>query len=202
MSVSDAAASRRFVLRGLRWEDAPAWRQVYLDLYDEVKENPELGLTLQERRPTEAEEVAWFSDLYGRSLKGPDVIVVGEVDGHPAGLVTIAPARRGASPWENSHVGILGILVARRHRGHGLGEALMLRALEEARGRFEWVRLTVFSVNSGARRLYERLGFRTVGHLEAEVKRNGRYLDEELMSLDLRSWKAPADVGRRATGAR
>lgn len=184
-----------FVLRELRWGDFPSRMRAYLDLYDEVRENPDLGMTLMAERPDEASEIGWFSDLYRRTRLGQAVAVVGEIDGQPVGMVVISSPRFGGTRSENSHVGVLGILVDRRYRGRGLGEALMVRALELARARFEIVRLTVFSVNTRAKRLYERLGFRTTGHLEREVRRGERYLDEEMMTLVL------AD-GRPASGAR
>ena len=191
-SGAGPGAPPAFLLRELRWEDFPGRMAVYLDLYDEVRENPDLGMTLLLPRPTEADEVSWFSGLYQRVLRGEDVAVIGEIDGRPVGMVTIVGSRFAGRASETSHVGVLGILVARGYRGRGLGEAMMVRALELAQGKFEIVRLVVFSVNVRARRLYERLGFRTTGHLEAEVKRDGRYLDEEMMTLRLSDGKAPA----------
>ncbi len=188
-----------FVLRELRWEDFPARLEGYLALYDEVKEDPELGLHLLRRPPTVPEEADWFAGLYRRVQAGEDLAVVAEVDGRAVGMVTIARSRYGSRESETGHVGTLGIMVDRRYRSRGLGEALMRRALELARGQFEIVRLTVFTVNARARRLYERLGFRLCGHLEAEVLRNGRYLDAEMMTLDLRGSAAggPAGPGPR-----
>jgi RimJ/RimL family protein N-acetyltransferase len=194
---SNSSGAPAFVLRELRWEDYPARVAGFLDLYAEVKENPDLGMTLMETPPTEASDGRWFAELYRRVREGETVAVVAEVGGKAVGLVTVASPRFGGQRSENSHVGVLGILVNRGHRGRGLGTALMVRALELSRARFEIVRLTVFSVNTGARRLYERLGFRTVGHLPREVKRGDLYLDEEMMSLDLASWR-PTTAGAKA----
>jgi RimJ/RimL family protein N-acetyltransferase len=179
------------VLRELRWEDFPARVASYLALYDEVKENPDLGMTLTENLPKEVDEVDWFAGLYRQTLTGQTVAVVGEVDGRAVGLVTVSAVRQGGQRTENAHVGTLGILVDRSYRGQGVGDALLRRALELARDRVEIVRLIVFSVNVRAKRLYERFGFRTTGRLEREIKRNGRYLDVEMMTLDLKGWKAP-----------
>jgi ribosomal protein S18 acetylase RimI-like enzyme len=112
--------------------------------------------------------------------------VVGEHDGVLAGHVTVgrvSPAPR----HEAAHVGELGILVHRDHRGSGVGEALMREAIRQCRGTFELVRLSVFSVNTRARRLYERHGFVCIGTRPAAVKRGDTYYDEDLMVLDLRS---------------
>jgi len=190
-------SSAPFVLRELRWEDYPSRVQAYFDLYDEVRENPDLGMTLMLERPSEVDEVGWFSDLYRRVRSGQDIAVVGEIDGQAVGLVTVVAARFGGKPSENSHIGTLGILVDRRYRGRGLGEAMLVRALELARGKFEIVRLVVFSVNVRAKRLYERLGFRPTGRLDREVKRSGRYLDEEMMALTMADWRPPRVGGPR-----
>jgi RimJ/RimL family protein N-acetyltransferase len=90
-------------------------------------------------------------------------------------------------------VGQLGILVHRDHRGSGVGTALLQRALAEARSKFELVYLSVFSVNSGALRLYQRFGFSVCGHLPRAVKRGGRYFDEERMVLEFE--KTPGESG-------
>jgi RimJ/RimL family protein N-acetyltransferase len=187
----EPTASPPFLLRELRWEDFPARVESYLSLYEEVKENPDLGMTLTATVPGRAEEAAWFADLYRRTLQGDTIVVVGEMDGRAVGMVTIARTRFGGADSEAGHVGTLGILVDRGYRGKGLGAALMVRALELAKEHFEIVRLVVFSVNVRAKRLYERLGFRTTGRLEREVKRGGRYLDEEMMTLDLDGWTPP-----------
>jgi len=184
------------VVRELRWEDYRSRIDAYLALYAEVKENPDLGMTLMHSPPPEADEVGWFSNLLQQVLRGDTIAVVGEMDGKAVGLVTIGGGRYVGVASEASHVGILGILVDRRYRGRGIGEAILVRALELAQRRFEIVRLVVFSVNVRAKQLYERLGFRVNGRLEREVKRGGRYLDEEMMTLELKGWKPPAGVAR------
>ena len=180
-----------FALRELRWEDFHDRMTGWLALYREVRENPDLGMTLLETPPTEPEESAWFAQVYRRVREGVDIAVVAEADGRAVGMVSVQVPRYGGKRSENSHVGVLGILVDRAYRGRGIGTALLVRALELSREKFEIVRLTVFSVNTGARRLYESLGFRTTGHLPREVKRQGRYLDEEMMALDLAGWRPP-----------
>lgn len=62
---------------------------------------------------------------------------------------------------------IAGMGVAASHRGRGLGEAVMLAVLDEARGRgIRRVQLEVLVQNAAAIRLYERLGFRRTRGLE------------------------------------
>jgi ribosomal protein S18 acetylase RimI-like enzyme len=48
------------------------------------------------------------------------------------------------------------------YRGKGLGSALLTHVMQQARAQGKRVRLRVLRVNTGARRLYERLGFEVV----------------------------------------
>jgi RimJ/RimL family protein N-acetyltransferase len=185
------------VVRELHWDDFQPLVTTYFELYDERERSGEIGIHLFDERPRPEDEVAWFAGLYQQVLRDEVVVAVAEVDGRAVGSCTIAPAGSRGARSEVSHVGVLGILVNRRYRGRGVGTALMIRALEEARSKFERVRLAVFATNTGAKRLYERLGFRTTGRYPGEVKRGDRYIDEELMDLDLRAWRPPAPHANR-----
>ncbi|HYI25708.1 MAG TPA: GNAT family N-acetyltransferase [Thermomicrobiales bacterium] len=79
--------------------------------------------------------------------------LVSDDDGVATGAMVIA--RRG----RESRVAGLGIAPAAR--GQGLGSRMVMRAIEDARGRGdERIRLEVISTNDIARRVYERCGFR------------------------------------------
>ncbi len=172
-------------VRDLHWDDFEPLANSYLALYDERDAEGTIGISLFDERPKPSGEVAWFSDLYRRVLEREVIVAVAEVDGRAVGACTIAPAGGSAPPSETSHVGVLGILVERTHRGRGCGRALMERALAEARGRFERVRLGVFSTNPRARQLYERFGFRSTGRWVGEIRRGERRIDLEWMTLEL-----------------
>jgi ribosomal protein S18 acetylase RimI-like enzyme len=60
----------------------------------------------------------------------------------------------------------LAIAVLPTHRGRGIGARLLTELLDAARATFDAVSLSVRADNA-ARRLYERLGFRTVGDSDA-----------------------------------
>ena len=169
--------------RELAWEDFPALARNYLALYDEVRENPDLGISLFAERPTWAEEGVWFAGLYRRVERGEAVAVVADEGGRAVGLCEVQ--RKGPSP-EAWHVGVLGVLVARDHRGHGAGRAMLERAIALCRGRFELVELTVNASNPRARKLYETVGFRLWGTFPRGLRRGDRYTDVDHMVLDLR----------------
>ncbi|MGA8542087.1 MAG: GNAT family N-acetyltransferase [Thermoplasmata archaeon] len=183
---SRSAADPSILVRELRWSDFDQIRETFYLLFDERETQPEIGITLFDRRPSIEDEASWFASLFRRAASGEAIVAVAEHHGMVVGQCTISRVGPTAQ-HEAAHVGELGILVHRDHRGAGVGRALLESALGQARGTFEVVRLSVFSVNTRARRLYERCGFVYIGSRPAAVKRGERYFDEDLMVLDLRS---------------
>ncbi len=181
-------------IRDLQWDDLDAMVETYYALYDERDRGEPIGIHLFAVRPSRSDEVGWFTSLYRRVLANDAVVAVAEVDGRAVGHCTIATVglEHGS---ETDHVGLLGIVVAEAYRGRGVGRALMLGALERARGRFEIVLLDVFSNNHRARHLYEEIGFQVRGKLPFHAKRGGDYFDADEMWLDLRRWTPPTANG-------
>ena len=172
------------VVRDLRWEDFDDLAATYFLLYDERAAGEPIGITLQAERPSLAEEMAWFTAVFRKTLDGTTVGAVAEVDGRTVGSCFVN--RLGIGPTsEQSHVGELGLLVRRGFRGRGVGSALLREVLRRCRGRFEMVRLSVFATNEGAKRLYRSFGFQTVGVHPRAIKRGTSYIDEEWMLLTL-----------------
>jgi L-phenylalanine/L-methionine N-acetyltransferase len=72
-------------------------------------------------------------------------------------------------------------------RGIGLGEALVSDAILRAKEIGVWlVELRVFSTNLPAIGLYKKLGFRRSGRTPNMILKNGRYIDDIQMYIDLR----------------
>ena len=179
-AASRATGPAGVSVRELRWSDFDPIRETYWLLYDERPQQPDLGITLFGTPPSLADEVEWFSQLYRKVLAGNAVVAVGELDGTYAGHCTVARVGPGPSS-EAAHVGELGILVHRDRRGRGVGRAMMAHALAQSAGKFELVRLSVFSSNVRARKLYEEFGFEEVGTLPRAIRRGEVYFDEVLM---------------------
>ncbi|HTP53852.1 MAG TPA: GNAT family N-acetyltransferase [Thermoplasmata archaeon] len=180
------------MLRQLRWEDFDAIVESYWELYDERDRGEPVGVGLFAERPSREDEAAWFTAVYRRVLAGDEIAVVAEVEGKAVGLCNVHPTFPGGREGDGGHVGELGIMIDHRHRGRGLGRAMIVRALELSRSRFEIVRLWVFANNHGAKHLYAALGFETVGRMPSAVRRGSTYIDLELMYVDLRRWRPPA----------
>lgn len=184
-------------VRELRWEDFDALVESYWELYEERERGEPIGIGLFEKPPTRAEEAVWFAGVYSRVAAGEEIAVIAEAEGRAVGMCSVRSTFPGGRSSDGGHVGELGILVDYRHRGQGHGRAMIVRALELARARFDVVRLWVFSTNVGAKRLYERLGFVTTGRMPLAVHRGSTYIDTELMYIDLRSGAAPAPAEKR-----
>lgn len=73
------------------------------------------------------------------------------VDGEPAGLVAVED--------EPDQHWLVKLYLLPRHRGRGLGSALLRQVIDRAASAGKAVRLRVLRVNTGARRLYARHGF-------------------------------------------
>jgi L-phenylalanine/L-methionine N-acetyltransferase len=172
-------------VRDVEWSDFDELRDIYYHLYEERDRGDAIGIHLFDERPSLADEVEWFASMYRRAAAGDLIVSVAERDGKAVGHCTIS--RIGLrSTAENGHLGLLGILVSEDYRGQGIGSALLTHALDRARDKFEIVRLSVFADNARAQELYRRFGFAPCGRVPDAIRRNGRYIDEVEMYLDLR----------------
>jgi ribosomal protein S18 acetylase RimI-like enzyme len=76
------------------------------------------------------------------------------VSGQVAGLVAVED--------EPTHLLLVKLYLLAKYRGMGLGSALLVQVLNYAQAQGKLVRLRVLRVNSDAKRLYERHGFKVV----------------------------------------
>lgn len=87
---------------------------------------------------------------------------VARVDGELVGGYTLKANGVGRA----AHVANAGYVVAAAHRGRGVGELLVRHSFDEARRRgFDAMQFNFVFESNPARRLYERLGFRSVGRV-------------------------------------
>ncbi len=177
------------VVRPVRAEDEEDLVANYFGCYDERERGEPIGIVLFAERPSRTAEADWFAGLLGRVGEGGELAFVAEVDGRAAGLCTVSPL--GPPGHEAGHVGALGILIGAAARGRGVGGALLRSTRRACEGRFEIIVLSVFRTNEAARRLYEKVGFRTYGTLPRAIRRGGAYLDEEKMYLVLPPGRGP-----------
>lgn len=120
----------------------------------------------------------WNTDAFAEAMAAPGVDVLVAVAGSDVAGHAVITAREGEAELANLAVGAT-------HRGAGVGEVLLARAVDVARGRgARRVLLAVRVSNLAAIRLYERFGFRGIGSHESYYKDPSE--DARIMLLELR----------------
>ena len=112
-------------------------------------------------------------------------VVVAEDDGEILGSAKMGPNR----PAQGAHVGTASFMVASAARGRGIGRALAEYMVEWHRAEgFRAIQFNaVVSTNTSAVRLWEALGFETVGLVPGAFRLpSGEYADLHVMHLDLK----------------
>jgi phosphinothricin acetyltransferase len=78
------------------------------------------------------------------------------------------------------------IYIADSARGQGIGKALLLHLIQEARAQAIWtLQAGIFARNSASLALHRACGFREVGYRERIAQRDGEWMDTVLMELRL-----------------
>ena len=120
----------------------------------------------------------WNAEAFAEAMAAPGRDVLVAVAGSEVAGYAVVTAGEGEAELANLAVGAA-------HRGAGVGEALLARAVDVARGRgARRVLLAVRGSNLVAMRLYERFGFRGIGSHESYYKDPSE--DARIMMLKLR----------------
>jgi RimJ/RimL family protein N-acetyltransferase len=125
----------------------------------------------RDRAPTLEEERSSTQNL----LDAPNsTLLVAEAMGAIVGVLDF----HGGKHEQRAHTGELGVSVARSWRRQGVGSTLIgeLERWAKPRG-IKRIELHVFSNNSPAIRLYEKLGFALEGRRVGAVEVDGSYID-------------------------
>jgi RimJ/RimL family protein N-acetyltransferase len=165
------------LVRRLAREDAAIYRSLRLIALESEPEAFSADLD-QER----GQDIAWFERRLARpEPSGTFGAFLAERLVGMASLIVNPGAKQ-------RHRGlVVGVFVAPEARGRSVGFELLGRLLDDAAGRVDIVDLAVATGNGSARALYARLGFRPYGIMRDALRVNGRSIDEELLSLDLRA---------------
>ena len=101
------------------------------------------------------------------------------------GIVARLSVARDPHP-ASAHVADLGLMVARSHRGRGIGRALLEQAADWARRvGVSKLELHVFPHNEPAIALYESFGFEREGYRRGHYRRAGELVDAVLMAYQV-----------------
>jgi len=110
-------------------------------------------------------------------------LVVGVFSDHLVGLGGLSRCER---LKERHKAWIWGLYVLPDFRQRGAGRAIMVQLLDYARVNptIVMINLTVTTTNLAAKRLYEDLGFSTIGHEPKALQVGGAYYDWNHMSME------------------
>lgn len=112
----------------------------------------------------------------------------------PIGLMDLHPVKKG---FEHHRTSDIGIQIAEKYQRKGYGSEALKWILGWAfqHGTFHRVGLKCFSYNPGARRLYERLGFKVDGVDRESVWYDGAWYDEVTLSMLEDEWREKRAAG-------
>ena len=97
---------------------------------------------------------------------GPPVVIAARTDGHLAGAYYLKPN----FPGRASHIANAGYVVSERHRGRGVGRALVEDSIRHAPTLgFDAIQFNLVFASNPARALYEELGWREIGRVPDAV---------------------------------
>ena len=152
LDVADTKAYRATRLEALK-----AFPQAYGASYAEARERPESSFE------NAIETSAVFGLFVNAKLSGIACFMSsnGEHDGHIGHIVQV--------------------YVDSQQQGRGLGQKLMAKMIEHARGRVKQIFLGVGTFNRGAIALYKNAGFEIYGTQPRALLVDGQYIDEYLM---------------------
>lgn len=137
------------------------------------------------------EKVYFVSEYYLYTERGEqerirnpdDLTLVAELDGEIVGVLTL---QRGIYK-KNRHTANLGIAVKNGHRQEGLGTSMIGESFEWARKHgIEKINLEVFSSNTSAIKVYEKIGFTYEGSRKGQFRIDNQYVDDIFMTYSLK----------------
>lgn len=130
---------------------------VIADLLAKVQAQLDPAIDVERLRAALADDLpGWFGKDEPESL-----LSIIELDGAPVGRFRVVR-------WPG-RIFLGGIQIHPDFQGQGIGTQLITALIEEARAAGSPLQLTVDKINTGARRLYERLGFRPESETSDEL---------------------------------
>jgi RimJ/RimL family protein N-acetyltransferase len=163
---------REAILRTPKWEDLDD----FLDLINSlVEERAEISRTELVSRE---EEIDFLSKVLSRLEKDELFFLVAEVDGK-----VVASSEIDKRSGYEEHVGVIGIAIKSGFRDLGIGTEMMKTLVGQAeKMRLKVLTLTAFASNERAIHVYEKIGFVQTGRVPKKHFKDGKYIDEIIMT--------------------
>ena len=171
-----ALDKRRVILRTPRWDDLDDLLEMINSL---VAEGADIVIS---EKVSRVEEIDWLARALSHLAKDEILYLVAEVDGKVVANSEISMRRDGY----DGHVGGIGIAIREGYRNVGIGTEMMKTLVEQAR-KIGLKVLTLFTFESNRRAIhvYENVGFVQTGKIPRKFFREGKYIDEVIMTLVL-----------------
>lgn len=183
--MAEADPGTGLSIRDATGADLPA----ITEIYNEVVGEP--AAVWRDDRVSLDDRRAWFEAQHGQGLP---VLVALDGSDTVVGFASFGPFR----PWPGyfrtvEHT----IHIDSRHRGRGVGSALLQAVVERARRLEKAVVVAgIDAANTGSIRFHERAGFREVGRLPGIGRKFGEPVGLVLLQLDLVGATTEASPGR------
>ena len=171
-----ARDGQKVVLRTPKWEDLDDLLELVNSLVDEKAE------IARTEKYSREEEIDWLSKALSRLEKGETFYLVGEVGGKIVAVSEIS--KRGGY---EKHVGVIGIAIRNGFRDLGIGTEIMKTLVEQAQKiGLKVLTLSAFATNKPAIHVYEKVGFAQTGTIPKKHFKEGKYVDEIIMTKMLK----------------
>jgi RimJ/RimL family protein N-acetyltransferase len=108
------------------------------------------------------------------------------IDGEMAGVADVHRVTNARK--RKLHIGRFGLIIGKQFRGQGIGEELMRVTIGKAVSSMpglKMIYLECFADNEPAQNLYKKVGFVEVGRVPGALYRQGEYVDEVIMILNV-----------------
>jgi RimJ/RimL family protein N-acetyltransferase len=172
----NAKDGQNVVLRTPRWIDLDDLLGLINSLVDE---KAEIYITQKFTREAEAE---WLLTVLSRLEKDEQFFLVAEVDKKVVALSDFQV--KGGD--EEHRVGAFGIIVRNGYRGLGIGTEIMKTLLKQAAFfGLRTVTVNAFAANKRAIHVYEKVGFVQSGIIPKKHFREGRFIDEIILTKSI-----------------
>lgn len=140
-----------------------------------VEEGAEI---IRDRTVSREEEIDWLSKTLASLEKDEIFFLVAEVNGKVIASSDIHKLR-----GFEKHVGVVGIIVKNGFRNVGIGTEIMRTLIEQTyKMGLKVLTLSVFATNKRAIHVYEKVGFLQTGAVQKKHFKDGRYIDEIIMT--------------------
>jgi RimJ/RimL family protein N-acetyltransferase len=141
-----------------------------------VEEGAEIGRA--EKIESREAEIDWLSRALASLEKDEVFYLVAEVNGKVVASSDIHTLR-----GYEKHVGVIGIVIKKGFRDLGIGTRMMQTLVDEAKKKaLKVLTLSVFASNERAIHVYEKIGFVQTGLVPRKHFKDGKYIDEMIMT--------------------